>query len=225
MKRLLLLLSILTISNKKNIQYCDIKGNIINPGVYEIKDNYTIKDVINDAGGLKDNSYTDNINLSKKVSDEMVIYINTKQEIEIIKKLNECNCSPEYLFIDCENNNIEKENNKIITTTKNIIIDKSTTTKINKTTTLKFNITNESTTKTTMTKNKQDNINTDNKLININTCTLEELMTLKGLGEKKATKIIDYRKQYGLFNNISDIMNVSGIGESTYNAIKEFIEV
>ena len=50
-------------------------------------------------------------------------------------------------------------------------------------------------------------------------------MTLKGLGEKKAKKIIEYRLEHGKFNSIEEIMNVSGIGESTFNAIKDFIEV
>ena len=73
MKKLIIFLSLIAISNTKIIGYCDIKGNVINPGVYEIKENDTIKDIIDKSGGLKNDSYTDNINLSKKVTDEMVI--------------------------------------------------------------------------------------------------------------------------------------------------------
>ena len=65
MKKIIILLSILTLNSNNEKIYCDIKGNIKKPGVYEIKDNYTIQDIIEDAGGLKNNSYTDNINLSK----------------------------------------------------------------------------------------------------------------------------------------------------------------
>lgn len=62
-----------------------------------------------------------------------------------------------------------------------------------------------------------------NKKISINTASKEEIMTLPGLGEAKAQSIIDYRNQNGSFENIEDIMNVSGIGESLFAQIKEYI--
>ncbi|MBR4351217.1 MAG: helix-hairpin-helix domain-containing protein [Bacilli bacterium] len=58
--------------------------------------------------------------------------------------------------------------------------------------------------------------------VNINTATKEELMTLIGIGESKADKIIEYRKS-NIFNSIEDIKNVSGIGESIYTKIKDNI--
>ncbi len=60
--------------------------------------------------------------------------------------------------------------------------------------------------------------------VNINTCTKEELMTLPGIGEVLADRIINYRKD-NKFKAIEDIMNVSGIGEKRYEAIKDFIIV
>lgn len=76
-----------------------------------------------------------------------------------------------------------------------------------------------------------ENINYDNnnssnkvKLININEASREELMYLTGIGESKADEIINYRKTKA-FENISDIMNVSGIGESLYEKIKDSISV
>ncbi len=64
-----------------------------------------------------------------------------------------------------------------------------------------------------------------NTLVNINTASLETLMTLNGVGESKAKSIIDYRNKSGSFKNIEDIKNVTGIGESIYEKIKDHITV
>lgn len=62
-------------------------------------------------------------------------------------------------------------------------------------------------------------------LININTASSEKLQELTGIGESTAKKIIAYREGNGEFKKIEDIKNVSGIGESKYNAIKNDITV
>jgi competence protein ComEA len=62
-------------------------------------------------------------------------------------------------------------------------------------------------------------------LININTASLEELDTLPGIGLATAQKIIDYRDQNGPFQQIEDIMNVSGVGPATFDQIKDLITV
>lgn len=67
--------------------------------------------------------------------------------------------------------------------------------------------------------------NSDVNLININTATLEELDTLPGIGLTTAQKIIDYRTVNGPFSAIEDIMNVSGIGPSTFENLKDLITV
>ena len=64
---------------EKNVNV-DIKGAIKKPGVYKLKDDSTINDVIKKAGGLLKNATTLDINLSKIVSNEMVVYISTKNE-------------------------------------------------------------------------------------------------------------------------------------------------
>lgn len=61
-------------------------------------------------------------------------------------------------------------------------------------------------------------------LININTATKEQLMTLSGIGSKKADDIIEYRKN-NKFNKKEDIMNIKGIGEKMFEKIKDYIRV
>ena len=61
--------------------------------------------------------------------------------------------------------------------------------------------------------------------VNINTSNKEKLMTLPGVGETTAQKIIEYRAQNGKFKNVEDLKNVSGIGEAKYNSLKEKITV
>lgn len=78
------------------------------------------------------------------------------------------------------------------------------------------------------TKNTKDivqNKETKSKKININTATEEELDTLPGIGQATAQKIIEYRKENGKFSKIEDIKDVSGIGDSKFEKIKDLIEV
>jgi len=61
--------------------------------------------------------------------------------------------------------------------------------------------------------------------ININTATQTELETLPGIGPSTALKIISYRKEKGKFKTIEEIKEVSGIGDSKFNSIKDLINV
>ena len=61
--------------------------------------------------------------------------------------------------------------------------------------------------------------------INLNTATLEELMTLERIGPKYAQRIIDYRETNGPFEKIEDIMKVKGIGLKTFEANKDRLTV
>ena len=61
--------------------------------------------------------------------------------------------------------------------------------------------------------------------ININKASLDELMTLPGIGEAKAGAIIDYRTKHGSFAQKEDLMNISGIKEGVYNKIESFIVI
>lgn len=64
-----------------------------------------------------------------------------------------------------------------------------------------------------------------NVLININTCSYEDLLSLNGIGPVKAQAIIEYRSVNGGFSSIEEITNVSGIGEKTFESIRNFITV
>ena len=70
-----------------------------------------------------------------------------------------------------------------------------------------------------------ESINTNDTLISINKASKDDLMTLPGIGEAKAISIIKYREENNGFKVLEDIMNVSGIGESAYNKIKEYIKL
>ena len=61
--------------------------------------------------------------------------------------------------------------------------------------------------------------------INLNTATLEELMTLERIGPKYAQRIVDYRETNGPFEKIEDIIKVKGIGPKTFEANKDKITV
>ena len=147
----------------------DIKGEVINPGVYAINNDQTVQDVINIAGGLTKKANTNDINLSKKVTNEMVIIVPTISE--------------------------KKES--------------------------KPNITNNAAIPSNSTSTEKNT----SKKISINTGTLNELMTLTGIGEAKAKSIISYREKNGLFKKIEDIKNVTGIGDALFAKIKENITI
>ena len=169
----------------KKTYMVDIKGEVITPGIYELEKDSRIIDVINEAGGLTESADTSVINLSKKITDEMVIIIYSKKEVENWLETKE---QESYLQEKC----ISREKEQ---TPNDACIEENTE--------------GEKQTATT---------------VNINTATKEELMTLSGIGETKADAIIAYRQKTP-FQTIEDIKNVSGIGDSTYEEIKNNITV
>ena len=173
----------------------DVKGAVVNPGVYELEENSRVQDAINKAGGLSENANIEYINLSKILKDEMIIIIYTEQYIEDFKNKDK---EPIYIKYECE---CPDKINDACVTSENIIND------------------------TTEPEKKEEENDTFDEVVSINTGTLEELMTLNGIGESKARAIIEYREQNGLFNNLEDIMNVPGIGESAYKKIKDNIKL
>src|SRR5699024_7985168 len=63
------------------------------------------------------------------------------------------------------------------------------------------------------------------QIVNINTASQTELETLPGIGPSIALRIINYREENGRFSSIEDIKNVSGIGDSKFDDIKNYITV
>ena len=167
----------------------DIKGEVINPGVYELKENDRVSDAIKISGGLTENADTELINLSKILKDEMVIIIYNKNEIEEIRKTQN---QPETIIK---------------------YIEKKCTCP---------DATNDACIKKEINSESEEN---KDKKISINTASLEELLEITGIGETKAKAIIKYREENGTFKTIEDIKNVSGIGESTFEKIKNNITV
>ncbi|MEG0995181.1 MAG: helix-hairpin-helix domain-containing protein [Bacilli bacterium] len=160
----------------------DIKGSINAPGLYEIEDGLRVQDVITLAGGLLESADTSLINLGKKVSDEMVIIIYSKEEITAYLKTKEqekekltiCNCDKEVINDACIDN---KEEPKELTK------------------------------------------------VSLNKGTIENFMTLPGIGESKAKEIIEYRNSKGLFKKIEDIMKIPGIKENVFAKIKDQLTI
>ncbi len=155
-------------STSVNTFYVDVKGEVKNPNVYMVSEGMLVIDAINLAGGYTKNAYTDNINLSKKLTKEMVIIVCNKKDYTTsttVKAINDALIKED-----------ESDNNKT------------------------------------------------NGLVNINTASKEELMSITGIGESKANSIIEYRTK-SRFNSIEDIKNVSGIGDKFFEQIKNYITV
>lgn len=73
--------------------------------------------------------------------------------------------------------------------------------------------------------NSKNNEVSSNSKVSINTATLDELMSISGIGESKAKEIIKYREENGNFETIDEVTNVSGIGDALFEKIKDSITV
>ena len=65
----------------------------------------------------------------------------------------------------------------------------------------------------------------DEKLININTASVEELVELKGIGDAKAKAIVEYREKSGPFKSVDDLQNVKGIGDKLLAKLRPQLSV
>lgn len=166
----------------------EIKGEVNKPGVYEVNSNKRVADVISLAEGLTKNADTSVNNLSKKVVDEMIIIIYSKEEVKNFTKTKE---KEDLLYESCVKTCMSNNNSCL----------------------------NPSDSENKKQDNESDN---KTKLVSINKATIEELMTLPGIGESKAKAIISYREKTK-FNSIEELKNVTGIGENLYAQVKDLI--
>lgn len=143
--------------------YVDVKGEIHHPGVYQMKAESRVKDLIEAAGGFTPLADDQKLNLAQLLEDQMVIVVPKKGE-EVNSELAQAPTS--------QKKEVGKEGK-----------------------------------------------------VNINTATVEELKTLKGIGEKKAEAIIEYRKKNGSFKNKEELMKVRGIGKKLYESFQERVIV
>ncbi len=208
--------------------YIEVKGAVLKPGVYEVDNEIMIDDVINLAGGLSKDAYTNNINLSHKVSSEEVIYIYTDEEYAYLHEdifgptidtecptssydISECTKIAKSEIVTEEEYNKdtwENEDTKDVSDSS----DTSTTSNNNCGVEVKEETTSE-------------NESTTNGKINLNTASKEELMTIDYIGDAKASAIINYRQEIGSFKSIEEVKNVKGIGDILYSKIKDHITV
>lgn len=140
----------------------EIKGEVVNPDVYEISEGSIIRDLITKAGGLTNEANIDKINRADKLRDNQLIVIPNKDDLANT------------------NNNISINNASSVS---------------------------------------------EDDVININTATLEELQKINGVGEVKAKSIIEYREKNGGFKSIDEMKNIEGIGDKTFEKMKDKITV
>ena len=77
----------------------------------------------------------------------------------------------------------------------------------------------------TTTTSSSETTTDENYVINLNTCTADDLTVLDGIGDAKASAIIAYRETLGGYTSVEQIKNISGIGDTTYENIKDHLTV
>ena len=181
--------------------YVDVKGEVNTPGVYHLDKEKRVIDAIKLAGGLTEKADTSINNLGKKLKDEMVIIIYSRNEV---KKMS--------TIVEKKAKAIEECKEKA-TSDNNSCLEEANISEVNH-----KNKSSNGKTKS----NAKETIKTGK--VSLNTATKEELMTLTGIGESKANNIIEYRSK-NKFTDISEIKNVKGIGDSIFEKIKDNITI
>ena len=198
--------------NKEEKIIVHLSGAVEKEGIIELNENSRMSDAIEKAGGLKGNACIDEINLAYKLEDGMKIYIPTKEECKKQTTLNETETNTG----KTNNGGASSNGGTSSTSTTN-----NGGTTINGSTSITGATSNGG---TSITGTSGNNMKKQGK-VNINTASQTELETLPGIGPSTALKILNYRKEKGKFKKIEDIKEVSGIGDSKYNKIKDLITI
>ncbi len=207
-------------SNRK--LYVDLKGAVLNPGVYAVPEGTRVYEVIALSGGFLENADSSSLNLSQQIVDEMVLFVNEKST-------NDNSTILQFkVYIGGEVLRPSEYEVGEFSTLQELI-------------TLAGGLTENADTYNlfmdmrlyegfeimipVLGSHQSIVVEEESNLININTASLEELMTLNGIGIILGQRIIDYRAEFGFFDSIEDIMKVSGIKSSIYEDISEDITV
>ncbi len=145
--------------------YVDVDGAVVSPGVYRLKDGARVSQAIDAAGGLTADADVTGLNRASKITDGQKIYVPTVGEQQAAAAVGGA----------------------------------------------------ESSAATT------PGAGSSSGLVNINTASAAELQTLSGIGPSMAQSIIDERTKNGAFASVDDLMRVSGIGEKKLAKIKDCI--
>lgn len=177
------LLNMTNIITMPEIIKVEIKGEVENPGVYTITKGSRVEDLLKKVK-LKKTASLEFNNLSKKLNDEDVVIIYSEQEI---KNFQNGNTAVKYVEKEC-----------ICPSIKNISCFNNAVTNL-------------------------DGLINNTGKVSLNSALIDELITLPGIGEAKAKLIIEYREQNNGFKDIEEIMNIKGIGEKMFEKIKPYI--
>lgn len=163
--------------NNEKLINLEVKGEVKNPGVYSLKENSIIKDAIELCGGFTSNANTNNINLSMKVKDEMVIFVYKKS---VVKKVNKVDTG-------CKSNNYDIS--KCVEVKESIIESSNENIKSNESKLININTAgmNELTTLSGIGKSKAEAIITyrqNNGLFK----SIEDIMKVSGIGKSTYEK-------------------------------------
>ena len=182
--------------------YVYVCGEVKNEGVYKLAPGDRVVDALDEAGGFSENAATGVVNLAELLYDGEKLYFPSKSEVEGLG---------------------EKQLNKLIYGSTSG--DNSASNKSDSRGSISSSLNGIGGISGNSGSGNASVEKSDAGIVNINTADADTLMTLSGIGERKAQDIIAYRQEHGSFSSKEDIMNVSGIGQSTYDRISSQITV
>ena len=166
----------------------DVKGQVNQPGLYQLSCNSRVQDAILASGGALESADTSVLNLSKVLEDEMVIIVYSKEEVESFSSIKEEVKKKEE---KCENQTIIK-NNACVTSEKIVVEDNSTSSSSNTNTKISLNhATKEELLTLTGIGESKANLIIEYRNQNGGFKTIEEVKNVKGIGDKMFEKIKD----------------------------------